>query len=298
LFWDDVEVIRSGNGPAAGKARWKNVKGLQFAGCALGWGQVNTTKVETENFSSSPAEKTSHQPAFVTTHWSVVLTANQCDTTRAREALGRLCQTYWYPLYAYVRRRGHSAPDAQDLTQAFFARLLEKNWIGSADPEKGRFRAFLLIAMKRFLADEWDRVRAQKRGGGQPLLTLQFDSAETRLSHEPADEITPEQSFERRWVLTLLDEVLNRLRTEYDREGNGELFAELHPCLVGDRAALPYAELAGKLSLSENAVKSAVHRLRQHYRRLLRDEIARTVAAPGEVDEELRHLFVVLGRNG
>jgi RNA polymerase sigma-70 factor (ECF subfamily) len=193
--------------------------------------------------------------------------------------------------------RGYGREDAQDLTQEFFVRLLEKKWIGSADREKGRFRSFLLTAMKRFLADEWDKARAQKRGGGLALLPLQFDTAETRLVREPADEITPEQSFERRWVLALLDEVLKRLRVEYEQEGNAELFSNLHPCLVGDRTSLPYAELAKKLVVSEEAVKSAVYRLRQRYRKLLREEISQTVA-PGEVDDELRHLFAVLSKRG
>ncbi|MGA3180157.1 MAG: sigma-70 family RNA polymerase sigma factor [Verrucomicrobiota bacterium] len=245
--------------------------------------------------STHPGTDAPPGPAFAATHWSVVLTAARSDTTRARQALEVLCQTYWYPLYAYARGRGHDREDAQDLTQAFFARLLEKKWIGSADREKGRFRSFLLTAMKRFLADEWDKARAQKRGGGAPLLSLQFDTVETRLSREPADQVTPEQSFERRWVLTLLEEVLKRLRSEYQQEGNAKLFAEINPCLVGDRARLPYAQLARKLAMSESAVKSAVHRLRQRYRKLLREEIAQTVAAPGEVDEELRHLFAVLG---
>jgi RNA polymerase sigma-70 factor (ECF subfamily) len=221
-----------------------------------------STSTQTKRVSTNPGTNAPHAAAFVTTHWSIVLSAGQSDTTRAQSALSKLCQTYWYPLYAYVRGRGHSREDAQDLTQEFFARLLQKNWIASADREKGRFRSFLLTAMKRFLADEWDKARAQKRGGGLPLLSLQFDTAETRLRREPADEVTPEQSFERRWVLTLLDEVLKRLRTEYEQEGNAELFVELNPCLVGDRTLLPYAELAKKLALSESAVKSAVHRLR------------------------------------
>ncbi len=233
---------------------------------------------------------------FVTTRWSVVLTAGRSDTLHAQAALEKLCQTYWYPLYAYVRRRGHSPEDAQDLTQAFFARLLERNWVGRADQQKGRFRSFLLSAMNHFLSDEWDKARAQKRGGGLPSVPLQFDTAETRYGHEPADSVTPEQNFERRWALTLLDEVLRRLRAEYEQERRGELFAVLHPCLVGDRTAQPYAELAVKLGVSEGTVKAAVHRLRQRYRQLLRDEIAQTVAEPGEVDEELHHLFAVLAR--
>jgi RNA polymerase sigma-70 factor (ECF subfamily) len=233
---------------------------------------------------------------FATTHWSMVLSAGRSDTPRAQSALAKLCQTYWYPLYAYVRGRGHGREDAQDLTQEFFARLLEKHWIGDAEREKGRFRAFLLTAMKRFLADESDKARAQKRGGGRAVLSLEFDAAETRLGREPADEVTPEQSFERRWVLTLLDGVLKRLGSEYEQEGSAELFAELNPCLVGDRASQPYAEIAGKLALSESAVKSAVHRLRRRYRKILRDEIAQTISHPDDVDEELRHLFVVLGK--
>lgn len=224
----------------------------------------------------------------------MVLTAGRDDTTRAQDALARLCQTYWYPLYAYVRRRGHSPEDAQDLTQEFFARLLERNWLGRADQQKGRFRSFLLSAMNHFLSDEWDKARAQKRGGGLQPVPLQFDTAETRYGHEPADPVTPEQNFERRWALTLLDEVLRRLRLEYEADGRTELFAALHPCLVGDRTAQPYAELGVKLGVNEGTVKTAVHRLRQRYRRLLRDEIAQTVAEPGEVDEELRHLFAVL----
>jgi len=223
-----------------------------------------------------------------------VLTAGRSDTTRAGVALEKLCQTYWYPLYAYVRRRGHSPEDAQDSTQAFFARLLERNWVGQADRQKGRFRSFLLSAMNHFLADEWDKARAQKRGGGFAPLPLEFDVAETRYRHEPADNVTPEHSYERRWALTLLDTVLRRLQLEYEQEGRGELFAMLHPCLVGDRNSQPYAELAVKLDVAEGTVKSAVHRLRQRYRQLLRDEIAQTVAESGEVDEELNHLFAVL----
>jgi RNA polymerase sigma factor (sigma-70 family) len=234
------------------------------------------------------------RPAFVTTHWSVVLTAGQTNTPHARDALSNLCQTYWYPLYAYVRRRGHTPEDAQDLTQEFFARLLDKNWVANADQAKGRFRSFLLSAMNHFLADEWDKARAQKRGGGVPLVLLQFDTAETRYGIEPADPMTPERSFERRWALTLLEEVLNRLRTAYEQEGKADLFARLHPCLVGERTAQPYADLAETIGVSEGTVKSAVHRLRQRYRQLLRDEIANTVAIADEVDEELRHLFAVL----
>jgi RNA polymerase sigma factor (sigma-70 family) len=224
----------------------------------------------------------------------VVVTAGAADTTRARDALAKLCQTYWYPLYTYVRRRGHSPEDAQDLTQEFFARLLERNWVGKADQSKGRFRSFLLSTMNHFLADEWDKARAQKRGGSASFVPLQLDTAETRYGLEPADNFTPERSYELRWALTLLDEVLKKLQAEYEREGKADLFAALHPCLVGQRASQPYAELALKLGINEGTVKAAVHRLRRRYRQLLRDEIAQTVATPDQVDEELRQLFAVL----
>ena len=233
---------------------------------------------------------------FVTTHWSVVLAAGRTDTTNAQYALTRLCQSYWYPLYAYVRRRGHSPQDAEDLTQDFFARFLAQKWVERADREKGRFRTFLLSAMSYFLSNEWDKARAQKRGGGAPLLPLEFDQAETRFSREPVDNFSPEQHFERRWVMALLEQVLSRLRGEYEQDGRGQIFAQLNPCLVGDRTSQPYAALAAKLGMSEGAVKSTVHRLRHRYRELLREEIAHTVAGPGEVEEELRYLFAVLAR--
>jgi|SRR5665213_413385 len=244
---------------------------------------------------AAPAREISRQAAFALTHWSVVSAAGNCDTTHSRAALEQLCQAYWYPLYAYVRRRGHSPEDAEDLTQEFFARLLENKWVGRADRQKGRFRSFLLSAMNHFLRDEWDRARAQKRGGGVKAAPLQLDTAETRYGHEAADTVTPEQNYERRWALALLEQVVYRLRAEYEQSGRVELFAALHPCLVGDRTAQPYAELAANLGVSEGTVKSAVHRLRSRYRELLRHEIAQTVAEPGEVDEELRHLFIVLG---
>ncbi len=227
----------------------------------------------------------------------MVLTAGSSQNPQAQAALERLCELYWYPLYAYIRRRGHSPEDAQDLTQEFFARLLKRNWLERADQAKGRFRSFLLSAMNHFLSDEWDRARAQKRGGGALPLPLQLDSAETRYGHEPADHATPEQNYERRWALALLAEVLRRLGNEYAQEGRAELFGALHPCLVGPGAAQPYAELAVNLGVTEGTIKAAVHRLRQRYRQLLHDEIAQTVAEPGEVDDELRHLLVVLGRH-
>jgi RNA polymerase sigma-70 factor (ECF subfamily) len=256
---------------------------------------VDTLRIVNQTADTRSSHAGAERNVFVTTHWSMVLAAGG-ESARAQDALARLCQTYWYPLYAYVRRRGHSAEDAQDLTQEFFSRLLQRNWLSNADPAKGRFRSFLLGAMNHFLSDEWDKARAQKRGGGIAPLPLQFDTAEDRFSREPADTATPEQNFERRWALTLLEQVLNHLRAEYEREGRAELFALLNPCLVGDRTAQPYAELASRLGISEGTVKAAVHRLRQRYRQMLRDEIANTIAEPNEVDEELRHLFAILSR--
>jgi len=233
---------------------------------------------------------------FVTTHWSVVLKAGRKDTTQALDALEQLCRLYWYPLYAYVRRRGYSPPDAQDLTQEFFARLLERNWLARADQAKGRFRTFLLHTLERFLANEWDKVRAIKRGGGRKLVPLQCETGETRYSAEPADLRTPEQVFEHRWAVALLGEVMQRLEAEYHQQGKAALFAALQPCLVGDRERLPYPQLAAQLGENEGAVRVAVHRLRLRYRELLRAEIAHTVASAEDVDAEMRHLFRVLAQ--
>jgi RNA polymerase sigma factor (sigma-70 family) len=231
---------------------------------------------------------------FATTHWSVVLAAQREDSTRARDALASLCQTYWYPLYAYVRRKGNSPHDAQDLTQEFFARLLEKHWLADVKRERGRFRSFLLAAMKHFLANEWDKAQAQKRGGGERFIALDAASAETRYALEPVDNVTAEKVFERRWAMTLLDRVLQRLRRGHETAGKTAQFDTLKEALTGDRSALPYVQLGDRLGLSEGAVKVAVHRLRQRYRELLREEIAGTVAKEDDVEEELRHLFAIL----
>jgi len=257
---------------------------------------VSASKPTASSGTTGSGEALPRSPVFATTHWSVVVAAGGSDTTGARQALARLCQTYWYPLYAYVRRRGLSPPDAEDLTQEFFARFLEHGWVAQADRDKGRFRTFLLSALNHLLANEWHKARAQKRGGGAALLPLEFDQAETRYSREPADNATPEQHFERRWATTLLETVVHRLRLEYEQEAKAALFAALHPCLLGDRASQAYDQLGKDLGLSVAAVKSAVHRLRQRYRQLLRDEIAQTVAAPDEVEDELRYLISVLSR--
>ena len=234
------------------------------------------------------------QGAFVTTHWSVVVAAGHGDTTRARDALARLCQTYWHPLYVYVRRLGHSPPDAQDLTQEFFARFLAKNYLASADESRGRFRSFLLASLKHFLINEWEKARAQKRGGGQIPISIDVDAAETSCHFEPADPATAEKLFERRWALTLLDLVLRRLREEYVASGRKDLFEQLKSTLTESSRTVRYAEIATRLGTSEGAVKVAVHRLRHHYREILRAEIAETVASPAEVDDEIRNLFAAL----
>ena len=225
-----------------------------------------------------------------------MLAASEPHAGHAATALEALCRAYWYPLYAYVRRCGHSPPDAQDLTQEFFARLLEHNWIARADRHKGRFRSFLLMALKRFLANEWDKARTLKRGGQVRLISLRLDTAETRYSQEPADTSTPEQVFEKQWALALLESVLNQLRAEDAGDGKAVLFDTLKPCLIGSRESQPYAALAADLEMTEGAVKVAVCRLRERYRERLKAEIAHTVASPAEVDEELHHLFRVLAR--
>jgi RNA polymerase sigma-70 factor (ECF subfamily) len=235
------------------------------------------------------------QPIFATTHWSVVLAAGQSDSAKGLASLEQLCQSYWRPLYIYIRRRGYNEADAKDLTQAFFAWVIERNWLARADQQRGRFRSFLLTSASAFLANEWDKSQTQKRGGGQ-VFTVPFSAAENENTWEPADRTTPEQSFEWRWALTLLDKVMNRLAADYEAQGKGEMFNILKPCLLGERDAQPYKTLAAKLSMTEGSVKVAVYRLRQNYRTLLRAEIAGTVGDPADVDEELRHLFAVLAR--
>ena len=234
-------------------------------------------------------------PLFLTTHWSVVMAAGRADTSLAQEALSRLCQTYWYPLYAYVRRRGFAPHDAQDLTQEFFARLLEGQWLAQADRERGRFRSFLLTAMKHFLANEWHKARTQKRGGGHFIVSLNDDSAETRFLREPADTTTPETSFERSWALALLQDVLTRLEQEFAAEGRREWMEAMRSALTLDQDAI-YADIAARLGIAETAARVAVHRLRKRYRQLIRAEVAGTVSSPEDVDSEMRHLFEVLAK--
>jgi RNA polymerase sigma-70 factor (ECF subfamily) len=236
--------------------------------------------------SSSPAW-------FVTTHWSVVLAAGRSDSTRAMAAMENLCKAYWYPLYAFVRRLGKNPQDAEDLVQSFFTQCLSKNYLHAANESKGRFRSFLLVALKRFLANEWDKGRARKRGGGENLVALDALTAEQRYALEPADVQSADKLYERRWALTLLEKVLSRLETEQRTAGNGRAFAELKPFLTGGGGD-SYAEIAARLSMTEAAVKVAIHRLRKRYRAILEEEIANTVSSMDEVMEERRYLLSVL----
>jgi RNA polymerase sigma-70 factor (ECF subfamily) len=229
---------------------------------------------------------------FATTRWSMVLAAGgDMTSTGTRAALTMLCETYWYPLYAFLRSRGHSAADAEDVTQAFFARLLEKHTLRLADRERGRFRSFLLTSLTHFAANEHDKDAAKKRGGGIPALSLEFENAEGRFQLEPATNETPEKLFDRRWAITLLDRALSRLRAEMVRDGKALQFDHLKTYLIGDLPQVSYAQTAAALSVSEGAVKVAVHRLRRRYRDLVRDEIMQTVSSPAEVEDELQHLW-------
>jgi RNA polymerase sigma-70 factor (ECF subfamily) len=237
----------------------------------------------------------SPSPVFATTHWSVVLAASQDGSSAAATALEQLCRTYWYPLYAYLRRRGYSEHDAQDLTQGFLAQLLERRSIQNVEPAKGRFRSFLLASLNYFLADERDRARAEKRGGGRELLSLEFQQAEGWYRLEPVDERDPETLYERRWAMTLLDQALSRLAQDFRESGKDALFPHLEPFLVEGSRGPSYREVAAITGLSEEAVKKAVQRMRRRYHELFRQEIAQTVASPTEVDEELRHLSQILG---
>ena len=230
---------------------------------------------------------------FTTTHWSVILAARAEDSPKAADALAQLCQTYWYPLYAYIRRRGHEPPDAQDLTQEFFARLLERNFLKAVKQERGKFRWFLLSAVKRFLANEWNRENAAKRGGGQSIVSLDEQTAEGRYRLEIADDATPEKLFDQSWALTLLEQAQEQLQREYEANGRAKVFEELKIFLSGDRAPISHADAGALLGLSEGAVKVAVHRLRHRFRECLREQIAQTVSTPAEADDEIRQLFAV-----
>jgi RNA polymerase sigma-70 factor (ECF subfamily) len=231
---------------------------------------------------------------FASTRWSLVAAAGQRDSPESEAALASLCRLYWYPLYAYARRRLPRLEDAQDLTQGFFVRMLERDYLRQANPQRGRFRSFLLTAFQHFLAHEGERANAQKRGGGRTILPLDFQSGERRYQFEPSHDATAETLYERSWALTLLDQALARLREEQTAAGKGRLFECLKGTLTGADAPRPYAELAAELGMSAEAVKVAAHRLRRRYGELLRAEIAETVTTAEEIDEELRDLFAAV----
>ena len=232
---------------------------------------------------------------FATTRWTVVANAGSENAPQAAQALEELCGAYWYPLYTYIRRRGHSREDAEDLAQSFFARLLEKNFLEGVSSGKGKFRAFLLAALKHFLANEWDRANRQKRGGGLAPISLDWQDAETRYQIEPADLLSPDKLYDRAWAVTLLERVINRLREESAASGKAELFEQLKPFLMAGKGAIPYGKAAAALGLTEGAARVAAHRLRQSYRRLLRAEISQTLSDPAQVEEEMRALFRAFG---
>jgi RNA polymerase sigma factor (sigma-70 family) len=241
--------------------------------------------------SSSEAPRT-----FPPTRWSVVLAARQRPSPESAAALEALCRSYWYPLYAYVRHCGQPPHDAQDLTQGFFCRLLEKHWLDAADREKGRLRTFLIVALKHFMAKEWRRASAQRRGGGQPHLPLDTAFAESRYAADTTTALTADAAFDRQWALTLLDLTMERLRAEFAAAGKPGDFEALKGCLIAGRGAMDYAGVAERLGISEGAARVAVHRLRKRYRELFREEIAQTVAGPEEVAAEIQHLLVVLSK--
>ena len=232
--------------------------------------------------------------AFSATHWSVVLEAGQTDLARATAALERLCRNYWHPIYAFIRRRGSDRHDAEDLTQAFFEFLLEKETLKKVDRRKGKFRTFLLAALTNFLANEWDKRQTLKRGGQRQIISLDEAAAEGLYLREPVESLTPERLFERRWASALIEQVLARLKQEYAAGGKAKLFTKLEPALTGEVAAGAFAEWAAALGMTEGAVKVALHRLRRRFGEVLRSEIAHTVSSPEEINDEIRQLFAAI----
>ncbi len=234
---------------------------------------------------------------FATTRWSMVVSAGGRSSPAARKALETLCESYWYPLYAFARRQVASVGEAQDATQSFFAELLKKNYVGSARSERGRFRAFLIAAFKHFLSKERAKARANKRGGGRIAISLNFDAADLKMDIEPASGLTAEELYDRQWAIALLDETMSRLQTEFEQSGKGDLFRELKCYAIGDHGdhgGATYADVGKKLGLSEGAAKMAASRLRRRYRELLREAISQTVSGRDEVDEEICELFAAL----
>lgn len=245
----------------------------------------------TPELDSSPGAPDAPRKYFATTRWTVVLTAGSATAPGAGQALEELCSTYWFALYAFVRRQGHSKEDAEDLVQGFFARFFEKNYLDGVSSEKGKFRSFLLAALKHFLANEWDRAGRQKRGGHATHLSLDWDEAHTRYQVDPADQLTPDKLYDRAWAVMLLERVLARLRQENLADGKLAVFDRLKPFLTLGKGAIPYSEAAKELNLTEEAARVAVHRLRRRYRELLREEVAQTLSHPGQIEEEMRALL-------
>ena len=234
-------------------------------------------------------------PAFDTTEWTVVLEAADSEASNFQEALGVLCETYWYPLYAFIRRRGYDRAQAEDLLQGFFARLLDKGDLRMADPNRGRFRTFLLVSVKNYIANQHDHERALKRGGGLTHMSLDFDDGEHRFSFEPPDLHTPEEVYERRWALTHIDHALGRLKEEMEQAGHDRRYELLHEFLTESRPDLSYTDAAAALELKEGAARVAVHRMRKRFGEILREQVAQTLADRRGVDEEMRHLLEVVG---
>ncbi len=238
-----------------------------------------------------PASSRGGPPVFATTHWSVVVSAQNTASAKSAEALEALCRAYWKPLYAYIRRTGKAPGDAEDLTQSFFAKVIEKGYLLAADPNKGRFRTFLLTALKRFMANEWDKEHRQKRGGFKQVVPIDMELAESGIVPAPDRDFRPDILFDRQWAQTLLERTVATLRQEYLVTGRSALFEHIQPCLVSGESALSYIEIGRTLNLSEAAIKMAVFRLRSRFRDLLRAEVSETVASPDEVDDEIRILF-------
>jgi RNA polymerase sigma-70 factor (ECF subfamily) len=241
--------------------------------------------------SGSNSRTSANSDIFATTHWTVVVAAGRGHSQEAEAALEELCRTYWYPLYVYVRRQAPTREDAEDLTQAFFARFLERNYLEKLTSQNGKFRAFLLAALKHFLANEWDRAHRQKRGGGVAPLSLDWQQADAKYQIDPADNLSPDKLYDRMWAVTLLERVLARLHEENATGEKARTFERLKPFLMIGVNSIPYADAAKQLDLSEGAVRVAVHRFRRRYRELLRDEIGQTLSDAAQIEEEMRTLF-------
>ncbi len=276
-------------GRARASPKWRATDARYCAKCAETVG-FDVPVVYDVAMAQSPEQQTS-AARFATTHWSVVLAASQGAASGSREALEKLCGTYWQPVYAYLRRKGYGTSEAQDLTQGFFARFLEKNYLENVAPEKGKFRSYLLGAVKHFVSNERDRAQAKKRGGGRRFIPLDVAGAESRCGIEPSDELTPEKIFDKCWALALLDHVLSRLEEEAVRAGTGKSFDHLKVFLTGEKGAPSYRETAKELNMTEGAVKVAVHRMRRRYRDILKEEVVGTVAGPEEAEDEIRYLL-------